>query len=84
MLIGIDTGSKGGCSLMAACGTINSTFSIYTSATTQNTDGDKKFNSMLEVTQKCLEGYVHRNKGPPSEIIVFFNSSPGDQINLYQ
>ena len=84
MLLGIDTGSKGSCNLMAACGTINSTFSLYSSATTKTGDGDKKFNAMLEVTLKCVEGYVARNKSPPSEMIIFLNASPGDQINLYQ
>jgi aubergine len=84
MLLGIDTGSKGSCNLMAAVGTINSTFSLYSSATTKNGEGDRKFNAMLEVTLKCIEGYVSRNKSPPSEMIIFFNASPGDQINLYQ
>jgi len=84
MLIGIDTGSKGSCNLMAACGTTNSTFSLYSSATTKNGEGDRKFNAMLEVTLKCVEGYVARNKSPPKELIIFFNASPGDQINLYQ
>ena len=84
MLLGIDTGSKGSCNLMAAVGTINSTFSLYSSATTKNGEGDRKFNAMLEVTLKCIEGYVARNKSPPSEMIIFFNASPGDQINMYK
>lgn len=84
MLVGIDVGSKGSCNLMAACGTINSTFSLYTSATTKNGDGDRKFNAMQEVTLKVVEGYATRNKAPPKEMIIFLNASPGDQINLYQ
>lgn len=33
MLLGIDTSSKGNLTMMAGCGTINSTFSLMVSAT---------------------------------------------------
>eukprot|EP00178_Gracilaria_changii_P004779 TRINITY_DN1779_c0_g1_i2.p1 TRINITY_DN1779_c0_g1~~TRINITY_DN1779_c0_g1_i2.p1 ORF type:complete len:256 (-),score=40.38 TRINITY_DN1779_c0_g1_i2:34-801(-) len=84
MLLGIDVGSKADCKIMAAVGTINSTFSSYSSATTINSDSDKKFQNMVYVTLKSVEGYVTRNKNPPSELVIFLNGSPGDQINLIQ
>lgn len=89
MLIGIDSASRGGSNIWAACGTINSTFSMMASAVASNTSCDsssfdKKFNSMLEVSIKCIEGYSKRNNRPPKKIIVFLNGSPGDQINLIQ
>jgi hypothetical protein len=66
MLMGVDTASKGGVSVMAACGTVNSSFSLMASATAPNEGNEKKFNNMLTVATQCIQGYVTRNKGPPS------------------
>lgn len=38
---------------------------------------------MVSVTIKLIEGYLHRNKTPPLEIVGFANSCSGDQISLY-
>lgn len=86
MIVGIDSGSKAGVSVLAACGTINSTFSSHATATviTSENKNDQKYQSMLEVTMKCVSAYTSRNKDTPKELIVFMNTSPGDQINLYQ
>ena len=86
MLVGIDGGSKAGINIMAACGTVNSTFTNYATSTaiTSPDKADQKYQSMLEVTMKCLEAYAKRNKGAPRELIVFMNTSPGDQISLIQ
>jgi aubergine len=84
MLVGVDSCASGGHSIMGACGTINSTFSSTTSAFTAFDGNERKFQAMVTVVLKCLEGYVVRNKGVPSEMIVFMNCSPADQVNLYQ
>ena len=84
MLIGLDTGSKGSTNLIAAVGTTNSTFSLYSSYTAPYNGNDKKFGPMVTVCGKCIESYQARNKYPPKEIIIFLNASPKDQINLYQ
>ena len=65
MMVGLDSGSKGGCSMMAACGTINSTFSLMASATRPLEGVEKKFQAMLAVTVDVLKAYASRNKGPP-------------------
>ena len=67
MVIGIDNGSKSGINIMAACGSINSTLSSYASATKtiSNDKNDQKYQSMLDVTLKCVEAYVSRNKNAP-------------------
>jgi len=54
MLIGIDSASRGGLTLLAGCGTINSTFSLLASDTKQYEGNEKKFTAMLSVTTKCL------------------------------
>ena len=86
MILGIDGGSKAGINIMAACGTVSSTFSNYATATkiTSSESNDQKYQSMIEVTMKCVNAYAERNKQPPSELIVFMNTSPGDQISLFQ
>ena len=85
MMMGIDTSSKGNLTMMAACGTINSTFSLMTSSTRKcQGGGEGKFNDLLYVSEKCIEGYVGRNKSPPAELIIFMNATPGDQINQFQ
>ena len=86
MILGIDAGSKAGLNILAACGSVNSTFSNYTTATTVTSSdkADQKYQAMLEVTLKCVDAYVKRNKGTPRELIVFLNTSPGDQITLCQ
>ena len=86
MMVGIDGGSKAGTKMMAACGSMNSTHTAYASATKVlgQDKNDQKYQAMLEVTLQCVEAYINRNKSKPKELIVFMNSSPGDQINLYQ
>ena len=86
MILGIDSGSKGGVNIMAACGTVNSTLSNYASATVNTSldKGNQKYQYMLNVTSSCIDAYVKRNKSAPKELIIFMNTSPGDQISLYQ
>lgn len=71
---------------MAACGTVNSTLSNYASATVNTSldKGNQKYQYMLNVTSSCIDAYVKRNKSAPKELIIFMNTSPGDQISLYQ
>lgn len=70
--------------MMAACGTINSTFSLMASATRPLDSIEKKYQTMLGVAGDVVKGYAHRNKTPPKEMIIFMNGSPGDQINMIQ
>ena len=84
MLLGIDSGSKDKLESYAGCGTINSTFSLIYSGVKKVSNKADKFRDMLVVTNKCISGYVVRNKSPPSELIVFMNAVPADQICQYQ
>jgi hypothetical protein len=81
-IMGIDTASKGGLSIMAGCATTNSTFNLLSTSTT--TCGSNKFTDMMGVATRCIEGYSKRNKGPPNELIIFMLAVPGDQVNLIQ
>jgi hypothetical protein len=65
MLVGIDTSSSGGHTIMSACATINSTFSGTTSAFVPYDGIEKKFTAMVQVSVNCLEAYVTRNKEYP-------------------
>ena len=83
-LLGIDTSTSKGKTIMAACCTINSTFSLLSSATTQVDDNSEKFSKMVQITLKCIEDYKQRNKVPPKELIVFVNAVPADQVKMLQ
>lgn len=39
---------------------------------------------MMTVLVKLIDAYVHRNKDPPSEVIVFANSVSTDLLKQYQ
>ena len=82
-IMGIDTASKGGVTVMGGCGTTNSTFSLLASSTVTLDKGDK-YKYMVEIGVKVVEGYAARNKTPPKELIIFMLAVPGDQVNLLQ
>jgi len=83
-IMGLDSSSKGGLTMMSACGTTNSSFSLLSSSTVTVASGGDKFKYMLTVVSKCIEGYATRNKVPPKELILFMLAVPGDQVNLIQ
>ncbi len=68
---------------MAICATINSTYSSVFSATKVYSDNSDKYNKMKELFLEACNAYMLRNNFCPKEVIVFMNTSPGDQIKLY-
>lgn len=83
-IMGIDSCASKGNNVMAACCTINSTFSLIQSSAIKTDPSDDKYKSMLKVASECVKGYANRNKTPPKELIVFMLAVPGDQVNLVQ
>jgi hypothetical protein len=66
MLLGIDSASKGGKTIIGACGTINSTFSLLASSTKEFDSIEKKFKAMVSVSVGCIHSYNNRNKALPT------------------
>ena len=81
-IMGIDSSSSGGVTIMAGCTTINSSFSLISSSTIKTKDPAKKYRDMLTVAAECHKGYAKRYKSAANELIVFVNAVPKDQINL--
>lgn len=83
MLIGFDNCKFGNKNLISGVATINSTFSSIFSKYEEYFTANDKYKAMVIITMKLVEGYVHRNKAPPEEIVGFANSCSGDQIAIY-
>ena len=81
-IMGIDSASKGGISVMAGCATTNSTFSLLASSTIGLKGPEKKFTDMLSVATKCVDGYAARNKRAPEELIIFMLAVPVSYTHL--
>ena len=79
-LMGIDSSSSGGKTIMSGCATLNSTFSLFSSATVTVKDSANKYLDMLAVATKCHEGYFKRLKRSADELIIFINAVPADQV----
>lgn len=64
MLLAFDTAKTSSGTLMSACATINSTFSsLFT--THRTFSGDKKYETMKELTGQCVNAYFKRNECNP-------------------
>lgn len=75
MIIGIDNASLGGSkNIIAACGTVNSSFTSIYSKTVKYSDINDKFGAINTAVLSILDYYVDRNKIPPKDIVVFTNS----------
>lgn len=85
MLVGIDNGSiQGGKNILAACGTVNSTFtSIYTK-TEQYKGLEDKFSATCKAVLDIVNYYVERNKVPPKDIVLFSNAVSFDQVKNFK
>lgn len=84
MLIGIDNASiQGGKNIMAACGTVNSTFTSVYTKTIEYKDLHEKFVAAKKAVLEIVKYYVDRNKTPPKDIILFSNAVSGDQIKVF-
>lgn len=67
---------------MAACGTVNSTFtSIYTKTVEYN-GVEGKFAAINTALLDIVNYYVDRNKVPPKDIILFTNAVSFDQVRI--
>ena len=64
-IMGIDTSSSKGVTVMAGCGTTNSTFTLHCSQSKKMNKNEEKYNDMIEIASKIIEGYAERNKIPP-------------------
>lgn len=65
MILGFDTAKIGSKTLMAACATINSTFSSVYSCTGTYDGNQNKFGKMVELLLAAVGAYVTRNTKPP-------------------
>lgn len=83
MLVGIDSGTlQGGRNIVAACGTVNSTFtSIYTKCV-EFKGVEEKYGAVSKALMEIVNYYVDRNKNPPKDIILFTNSCSMDQVKI--
>jgi hypothetical protein len=83
MLVGIDSGAlQGGRNIVAACGTVNSTYtSIYTKCI-EFKGMEEKYGAVCKALMDIVNYYVDRNKNPPKDIIVFINSVSIDQVRI--
>lgn len=70
-------------STLGMCATLNSTFTSIFSRTTTFSKPEQKFNSMVSLTLSAIAAYVHRNKEPPTELVIFHSSTSGDQIPMF-
>jgi hypothetical protein len=83
MLIGIDNCQlPNGKSLMAACGTVNSTFTSIQTKTVEFKSLEDKFSATCTAVLDLVNAYVDRNKVPPKDIIFFSNAVSGDQVKM--
>jgi hypothetical protein len=65
MLVGFEQAKVGGKTLMAICGTINSTYTqLYTSSKAYE-GSENKFQTMKALLTNAVSAYVARNKGTP-------------------
>ena len=84
MLIGIDHATlQGGKNVMAACGTVNSTFTSVYTKTAEYFRIEDKFGAAKSCVLEIVRYYVDRNKIPPRDIILFSNAVSGDQIKAF-
>lgn len=85
MLVAVDNAKlDGGKNVLAACGTVNSSFtSIYSKRLEYNSNEDK-YMAACKATLDILNYYVDRNKAPPKEIIMFMNSCSMEQIKPFK
>ena len=74
MLIGIDNASIGSNNILAACGTVNSSFTSIYSKTVKYSGIEQKFGAVNQAVLAIVAYYVERNKNPPKDIILFSNS----------
>ena len=74
MLIGIDNASIGSNNILAACGTVNSSFTSIYSKTVKYSGIEQKFSAVNQAVLAIVAYYVERNKNPPKDIILFSNS----------
>lgn len=84
MLVAFEQAKIGDQTLLVICATINSTYTQFYTQTKAYEGNENKFKTMKNLLTTAVAAYVTRNKAPPEEIICFQNSSPGDQITLYQ
>lgn len=84
MMIAFESVKAGRTTTLGMCATLNASFtSIFSKCETYDFV-DKKFTTMLNMTFSAVEAYAHRNKNPPSEIVIFHSSASNDQIKLFQ
>lgn len=80
MLIGVDNAAIKNSNVIAACGTVNSTFtSIYTKTVKYN-NITQKFSAINTAVLNIIDYYADRNKSAPKDIIIFTNSCSRDQV----
>lgn len=84
MLMAFETTKVGASTTLGMCATLNSAFSSIFSRTDTFQGIEKRFGCMLSLTLKAIEAFVHRNKEPPSEVLVFNSSTSHDQMVMFQ
>lgn len=84
MLAAFDNAKMNGKNVLAGVATVNSTYSSISSKIEEYKDTNDKMHCMMTVLVKLVDSYVHRNKEPPSQIVIFANSASTDLLKLYQ
>jgi hypothetical protein len=81
MIAGFDNASiQGDKFILAACGTVNSSFTSIYSKTVEYKGLEGKFAAMCTSLLDIVNYYVDRNKTPPKSIIVLLNSVSYEQV----
>ena len=57
-IMGIDTSTSKGVTVMAGCGTTNSTFSLHCSESKTMTKTEDKYKDMIEIASTIIAGYA--------------------------
>ena len=84
MILAFETVSAGRKTTLGMCATLNATFSSIFSRTDTYESIDRKFTAMLNLTMNAIDAYAHRNKQPPSDVIIFNSSTSNDQMKMFQ
>ena len=84
MMVAFEVAKAGRSTTLGMCATLNSTFSSIFSRNETFEAAEKKFTSMINLTLQAIEAYAHRNKEPPSEVLLFHSSASNDQIIMFQ
>lgn len=70
--------------VLSCCATLNDSFSSIYSKTASFSSDEEKFQAMRKLSLQIIQEYARKNNRAPEEIIMFHNSSSGDQVKIFR